>query len=479
MRTTFTNMLSRLASRVGRLWPATARLGDPSTKSAPSVLTGNQWSGTSFIDSYKRERQPSPNELMAELKNTAFTCATMNAAVCASYPPKLYVATDPRTQAEARCFRTSISPKVEQQIRSKRSLPSHITGAARLEQVLVHPLLDLLRSVNPVHNSFDLWELTTLYQEIHGCAYWYVHLGALGVPEEIWILPAQNVTPKRAPGVRGQLGGESGRIVDFYEYRIGQRVQQFRPEEIIHFRYPDPKDPYTSGLSPLRAAFESIAVLSDYLAFKQAKLDNRAIPDAVLSPDETIGEEERDRLEAQWNQKFRRGGAGRVVVAESGLKVQLLNQSLGDLAALTEMSVTKEDIANAFHVPLSYLTTNTNLANLQAAEHQHMAKAIHPRLQRRDQKINECLIPLFDPSGRLFVASEDSVPVNQELSIAQQQMNLKFGIVTINEVRGEMGLPPVEWGDKPWLPLQWAPSDFKHREDYAMHTGRNREVNEE
>jgi phage portal protein BeeE len=152
---------------------------------------------------------------------------------------------------------------------------------------------------------------------------------------------------------------------------------------------------------------------------------------------------------------------------------------LGDLAALTEMSVTKEDIANAFHVPLSYLTTNTNLANLQAAEHQHMAKAIHPRLQRRDQKINECLIPLFDPSGRLFVASEDPVPVNQELSIAQQQMNLKFGIVTINEVRGEMGLPSVEWGDKPWLPLQWAPSDFKHREDYAMHTGRNRDVQEE
>ncbi len=470
MRSTVGNMLGRLARFIR---PLGARsLGDHK-KSAPSVLTGNQWSGTSFTDSFKRERNPSPNDLMAELKNTAFTCATINAAVCASYPPKLYVATEPRTQPEARCFRTSLPPKIEQQIRAKAHLPSHITSASKLEQVLVHPLLDLLRQVNPVHNSFDLWELTTLYQEVHGCAYWYLRFGTMGVPEEIWILPAQNVTPKRLANARGQ---ESGRIVDFYEYRIGRQVQQFRPEEVIHFRYPDPKDPYTSGLSPLRAAFESVAVLSDYLAFKQAKLENRAIPDAMISPDEAIGVEERDRLEAEWNQKFRRGGAGRVVVAESGLKVQLLNQSLGDLAALTEMSVTKEDIANAFHVPLSYLTTNTNLANLQAAEHQHMAKAINPRLQRRDQKINECLIPLYDPSGRLFVASEDPVPVNQELSIAQQQMNLKFGIVTINEVRGEMGLPPVEWGDKPWLPLQWAPSDFKHREDYAMHTGRNREV---
>ena len=34
-----------------------------------------------------------------------------------------------------------------------------------------------------MHNSFDLWELTTLYQEVHGSAYWYVSLGPLGIPE--------------------------------------------------------------------------------------------------------------------------------------------------------------------------------------------------------------------------------------------------------------------------------------------------------
>src|SRR5947199_10634497 len=105
----------------------------------------------------------------------------------------------------------------------------------------------------------------------------------------------------------------------FYEYRTVSPSQEFRPEEIIHFRYPDPKDPYTSGLSPLRAAFESIAVLSDYMAFRQAKFENRAIPDAIVSPDEVMGEEERDRLETQWNRKFRRGGGGRVWVSESGL----------------------------------------------------------------------------------------------------------------------------------------------------------------
>src|SRR5689334_13123501 len=96
MRTTIGNVLGRI---VGLVRPLSDR-----RKSAPAALTGNQWSGTSYMDSFKRERNPTPNELMAELKNTAFTCATINAAVCAAHPPKLFVATDPKYQEQARCL---------------------------------------------------------------------------------------------------------------------------------------------------------------------------------------------------------------------------------------------------------------------------------------------------------------------------------------------------------------------------------------
>jgi hypothetical protein len=42
-------------------------------------------------------------------------------------------------------------------------------------------------------------------------------------------------------------------------------------------------------------------------------------------------------------------------------------KSMGDVAAMAAMGKTKEDIANAFHVPLAFLSTQTNLANVQAA----------------------------------------------------------------------------------------------------------------
>jgi phage portal protein BeeE len=209
----------------------------------------------------------------------------------------------------------------------------------------------------------------------------------------------------------------------------------------------------------LRACYENIASDSEYLAFKMALWQNSAIPGVVISPDEVLGEEERDRLEHQWNTKFRQGGTGRALVTESGMKVSLLAHSMGDLAALAEHGATKEDIVNAFHVPLSYLTSNTNLANLEAAERQHLANAITPRLLRRDEKINEQLIPLFDPGGRLFVASEDPTGLDSDSDIHRLELDLKYGVISINELRGERGLQPVPWGNVPWLPERWLPTD--------------------
>ena len=204
-------------------------------KAAPPALTGTQWSGTGFVDSYKRNRNPTPNELMAELKGTAWTCISLNSQVCASNPPSLYVVTR-HNQPRPKCLTKSLSPKVEDRLRSSPSLSLRTKSAATIEEVTEHPLLTLLNAPNPIHNGFDLWELTTLYQEVHGSAYWYLDMdGFRGVPNQVWILPSQNVTPMRSP--------DSANVVDFYKYRTGTKEQLFDPSTIIHFRYPDPRTP--------------------------------------------------------------------------------------------------------------------------------------------------------------------------------------------------------------------------------------------
>lgn len=429
------------------------------SKAAPQALLGTQWSGTSAIDVYRRHRNPTPNELLAELKGTAWSCASINASICATYPPSLYVITQ-HNQPRPRCGTAPVSRKTLERLQARQWLRPRLKGAARIEEVTDHPLLDLLHLPTAPLNTmgpFDLWELTTLYQEVHGCAYWYLERDSLlDVPIRIWILPSQNVTPMRDPS--------SQNLIDSFRYRTMGREQRFAPEDIIHFRYPDPRDPYTGGLSPLRACFEQVSLTSDFAAFRQAKFDNHAIPDALISPEEVIGEEERDRLETQWNAKLRRGGAGRVIVAESRMKVDVLQHSLGDLALLADVKATAEQICNAFHVPVAFMTTQTNLANLQASQAQHMEQAICPRLERRDEKLNSTLVPLFDPTGRLFLASEDPVPVDQNAALQQQRQDLDCGVLSINEMRAGRGLPPVAWGEVPWLPQHLLPVDVPRQQ---------------
>src|SRR5438132_1519066 len=83
----------------------------------------------------------------------------------------------------------------------------------------------LIRRPNPYANNFDLWELTQTYLEVTGKAYWYLEPGPLNVPAAIWVLPTQNVTPRRH--------ADSPKPVDYFEYRTGKRYQEFPVDQIV------------------------------------------------------------------------------------------------------------------------------------------------------------------------------------------------------------------------------------------------------
>lgn len=385
--------------------------------------------GTAMIDlgtiTGSRRRPPTGGELVEALRDAAYACASINAAVCANHPPRLYLRND-----------------------------DNVT------EVLHHPALTLLREVNPEINGYDLLELTTLNQEVNGSAYWYVERDALNTPATIWPLASHCVT-REATG---------------YVYRINTQTTTYSPTDIIHFRYPDPRNPYGVGLSPMRAAYEQV-ILSQRLA--ELKLDiysNRAVPGLIISPDEAISAEERERLAEEYKQKFTRGSAGRTLVTETKVTVHTIKQEFGDLASLAEQSACKEAIANAFGVPLAMLTKDTNLANLQASLAQHAILTIRPRLTRRDEKLNERLIPMYDDSGRLYFASDDPADMAADARLGEEKQDLETGVRTINEVRALRGLAPVAWGESPWLPISSAQTDLPRRSDAAPRTGRNANI---
>src|SRR5205823_13598715 len=102
----------------------------------PASLSGSQWSGTQFVDAYKRNRLPSPNEVLAELKNTAFTCASINAATCATYNPRLFVWSDKDSPAP-KCRTRELDQRTQKEIRKRaHHVANRVRHAARIDEVI-------------------------------------------------------------------------------------------------------------------------------------------------------------------------------------------------------------------------------------------------------------------------------------------------------------------------------------------------------
>ena len=185
-------------------------------------------------------------------------------------------------------------------------------------------------------------------------------------------------------------------------------------------------------------------------------LENRARPELVISPahpDAILGEAEARRLEEAFRRRFRGDGSGGVHVARDGLKLEPIAYPPRDLADAADQQANVDQIARAFDIPLSMLSKDANRASAEQGRAQHAGDAVAPRLLRLADRLNQQLVPSFDPSGRLFLRFDDPAIENVALKLKQRAAHLRLGFTTINEERAEEGWAPVPWGDVP-LPLQ-------------------------
>lgn len=414
---------------------------------APAISVADLYgSNTPYIDVYRKQKRPDAKKLLEAYRDTPYFCANLNARGVARVPLRLYVRTG-KGQRKALCPTRSVSSARLKAFGADPWIVRKMANAENVEEVTDHPLLDLLNmpcvdeNGIPLMSRGDLFEITELYQEIVGRAFWLIERsGLLGSPMKIWLLNPANMTIK-----------SEKRLIDYYEYQVGPTTQRLEPEDVIFFRFPDPNNPYTGGLSPLEATFGRVNVSEGYLGHQQAWLDNKARPDAMVSPEEQMGPAEVKRLERMLNSRFRGGGSGGLFVNGTKLNFTPLTFAPRDMAALMEANATVEQICRAFDTPLSMVNKDSTRANAEEGRSQHATDAILPRCSRLQETLNARLVPMFDDSGRLFLAYDDPVPENRQLEADLRAKALGTGEKTINECRQEEGFEPVDWGNEPWL----------------------------
>jgi len=390
-------------------------------------------------------------EYISYFTSWVYICASLNATTLASVPLRLYVAKEKKGKKYPLIQTKQVDNRRLKYLYSNNSLDQFLRKAEEVEEVTDHAFLDLMTNVNPFINARDLWEITSLFLDLTGDAYWYLvkaNIAGQEVPVQIWPIPSQYIKP---------VPGES--LEDFikgYIYRRGNREVELSRDEVIRFTYPNPKNQF-KGFSCVQGIADAVYVNMKMYEFEEALFEKKARVGGVIEQSERVSEPSLKRFRESWEQKYSgAANSGKTVILPYGLKFNRDTMTPEELSFIEGRKLMREEIAAAFDVPIGALVSkDINRANAEVADYRHMKNGILPRLRRIEEKLNERLLPMFDE--RLFVAFDNPVPEDKEFQLKEREAYTKANILKINEVRQELGKEPVAWGESAWFPMNLVP----------------------
>lgn len=306
-----------------------------------------------------------------------------------------------------------------------------------------HWLWDIVKQANPWMTFTDLLEYTFLSLELIGNAFWEVVRNQNGYVREIYFLdPA-----------RMRIIPDAERYIKGYVYDVGAEQKiLFAPDEVIHFRYPNPSNEYW-GLGCLQPIWQQLML--DYAAneYNSRFFANDATPGGVIVTPRILTDQVYNRLVSKWEQRHRGSKrAFNVAILEDGMDFKPIAITPQE-ASFSEMRKSVRDaLFVGMGVPpvLAGVPDVANYSTARVAQAIFYDSTIAPKLKKVGTVIDQRLIrpsdPLVHGAFDTSTAPINVIKLSANSRIVARLVQAK--LMTLNEARSLLGLPPVVGGDK-------------------------------
>lgn len=413
-------------------------------------LTSRQVSSTTVGINDGRPMVPpfSERAALAMFQSWVSAAVTLNANAVSSVPLRLYVRDRRSTRKGMWAVRDVPRMRKRYLMGDARRAPHRnvVVKAAEMGsefvEVVDHPVLQLLYRVNPWQCGFELMSMLATHMDLTGNAYMVMTDDRGGVPQSIWLLPPECVFV--VPGRETWIDG--------YEYRPrgGTEAMRLDPEDVAHFKLPNPRSQFY-GMGGVERMWWSIqanraAVEQDFRLY-----ENGARPDyAIIVKNAAADADAMDRYTERINKALKGvEKRGRPWTMTGDVDIRPLNFNPKDMTGRDDLV---EEIAAAFAVPVTLLKGNDpNRANAEVGYTSWREMAIAPRLRLIEDVLNQNLLPRFDVGDDAVLAFDDPVPDNVERESVVLDRYLRVGAKTLNDAREELGEEPYdnELADQP------------------------------
>lgn len=310
-----------------------------------------------------------------------------------------------------------------------------------VQEITDHPLLDVLHHANDVMIGLTARQVTQIWLDLKGEAYWLKERNIASAPQAIWPVPPHWV--KRTP------------TPDYPFFELGFRGWQgiVPATEVVWFQSPDPENPYGRGTGVAEALGDELETDEYTAKYTKSWFYNSARPDLLVAGDQLSPAEAR-RLEENWNAKHQGfWQAFKAHFTNAKLDVHQISQTFESMQLVDLRRFERDTIVQVYGVPPEILgiLTNSNRATIEAATYLYAEHVLVPRLELMRNYMQERLVPDFDE--RLILDYESPVPEDKEhrLNVAKAA---PFSVL-VDEWRAMRGDEPLpdEQGQVVFVPF--------------------------
>jgi HK97 family phage portal protein len=217
------------------------------------------------------------------------------------------------------------------------------------------------------------------------------------------------------------------------------------------------------GLSELSTVMDAANMDENAKQVWNNQMNSGGILSGLLSTDVKLPDAELQAMRSRWEERY--GGvqkAGTMGFLGAGFKFTPMGISAADMKMLEVSKVTRNEIGAAFGVPGIFLndTESVDYSNAQTQEKILYSNTVCPKADRIADRISVFLLPLLGLKGYEFRFDYSGIEALQEDKYQRAQIDeiqLRSGALTINEIRERDGLKKVKWGDAWWTSAMSVP----------------------
>lgn len=345
------------------------------------------------------------------------------------------------TEEWIRTFRTNPRLAVVERIASDLSFAEgklfRVDENGDEQEITAHPFLDFWANPNPLHemSSAALWRLLEIYLKLKGEGYFIMERDEFGRPAELWPVPTHWVQMTPYQGF------------PYYTVRLTNgQLMEVPVDDMFVMKDLDPYDPFKRGLGQSEALADEIETDEYTAKFQKRFFFNDATPNIIIGMPKST-EEQRKRFLAEWMQRFKGVFQSHGVATVNGdVTVNKIGESMKDMDMVNGRTFLRNAALEHYGVPreIMGITESSNRATSEAAQFIYAQNVLMPILRRREEAINHQLIPWFGDD--LVWHFDDIVPRNQEFDKAVGLDGWNAGLLTKDEAREKLGMPPCKVG---------------------------------